>query len=113
VKVWLAKRDFHEKAGRVKRNVERTSTQASPLLPPVRSVQRNATGFRLSTSVKNSAVEPSADEREAHQASRRFSEAAFLSYQLNCGTARSGQGRAGFARRSGPLTARTVLQDVG
>src|SRR5712691_6147678 len=26
-------------------------------------------------------------------------------------TARSGQGRAGFARRSGPLTARTVLKD--
>src|SRR5579863_1402631 len=30
-----------------------------------------------------------------------------------CGTARSSQGRAGFARRSGPLTARTVLQAVG
>src|SRR5579883_2405423 len=27
-----------------------------------------------------------------------------------CGTARSRQGRAGFARRSGPLPARTVLQ---
>src|ERR1700733_13055311 len=29
-----------------------------------------------------------------------------------CGTARSSQGRAGFARRSGPLTARTALQAV-
>jgi hypothetical protein len=33
---------------------------------------------------------------------------------LVCGTARSSsQGRAGFARRSGPLTASTVLQDFG
>src|ERR1700739_3486170 len=36
----------------------------------------------------------------------------FISVRV-CGTARSGQGRAGFARRSGPLTARTVLQGFG
>ena len=53
-----------------------------------------------------------ADQREARGWSRRSSEAPFLSYWLVCGTARSSQGRAGFARRSGPLTARTVLQAV-
>src|SRR5579859_2664292 len=55
---------------------------------------------------------PTADQREAREWSRRSSEAPFLSYWLVCGTARSSQGRAGFARRSGPLTARTVLQAI-
>ena len=36
----------------------------------------------------------------------------FLIKGSGCGTARSSQGRVGFARRSGPLTARTVLQDL-
>src|SRR5712692_11795537 len=35
----------------------------------------------------------------------------FPSLSALFGTARSGQGRAGFARRSEPLTARTVLED--
>jgi hypothetical protein len=37
----------------------------------------------------------------------------FPSLSALFGTARSGQGRAGFARRSEPLTARTVLEDGG
>jgi hypothetical protein len=53
-----------------------------------------------------------ADQREARDWSRRDSEAPFLSYLLESVERPGGQARAGFARRSGPLTARTVLQAV-
>ena len=38
--------------------------EQSPPLPMVKLVRRSATGFRLSTWVKNPAAEPSVDERK-------------------------------------------------
>jgi len=57
-----------------------------------------------------------ADQREAARGCKRrvvlrLQLPPFPSLRRVFGTARSGPGRAGFARRSGPWTARTVLKD--
>jgi len=57
-----------------------------------------------------------ADQREAEQSCKLREGLAlqlppFPSLRCVFGTARSGPGRAGFARRSEPWTARTVLKD--
>src|SRR3982751_2801169 len=62
----------------------------------------------LSTPYQSVQLEP--DQREAVASCKKESLRLppFLCHRNIFGTTRSGQGRAGFARRSAPLTARTV-----